>query len=462
MALKLTKFFLYAAIFSVLIVSSTTLFPFIVGKDVFFRAVVDLALIFYLVHWGWEHNAKKKISLKSEPFAKALVKKNWLEAVKERPIFWAVVLFGLVFVISGFFGINPALSFWSNFERGEGGFQMLHYLAFFILLTLVFRDKKSWRGLFIASLFVAVGVLGYGVLAILKTPGFMGFGGNTLLSRVAGSLGNPDYTGTYLLFALFYAAYLFVAERDLRKRILLTLFGAFDLTFLYLTQTRGAEVGLIIGLFAMAAYLAFKLPGGNLKRGVSVILLLMLLLGGGFIAFRQKINVPGCGICNRMLHITISDPTFQTRFWAWGEAIRGWEARPVFGWGPENFSAVFDKYFNINYFVPGQDTETWFDRAHSVYFDYLAETGMVGLAAFLSMFGAFFWTLFRKKREKDAETRLIAGETDNVWERALILGIVTAYLIQGIVLFDVLPIYINLFLVLAFANNQLSEKGQNG
>ena len=52
--LKITKFFLYAAPFSAVIVSRGTLFPFIVGKYVFFRTTVALALIFFLWSWAFQ------------------------------------------------------------------------------------------------------------------------------------------------------------------------------------------------------------------------------------------------------------------------------------------------------------------------------------------------------------------------------------------------------------------------
>ncbi|MCL4437419.1 hypothetical protein M1513_00020 [Patescibacteria group bacterium] len=46
MFIKISKYCLYAALFSVLIVLPTTFFPFIGGKDYFFRVAVELALIF--------------------------------------------------------------------------------------------------------------------------------------------------------------------------------------------------------------------------------------------------------------------------------------------------------------------------------------------------------------------------------------------------------------------------------
>jgi len=52
--LKLSKFFLYLTVFSLLVITSSTLFPFITGKYIFFRLAVELSLIFFLLAWGFQ------------------------------------------------------------------------------------------------------------------------------------------------------------------------------------------------------------------------------------------------------------------------------------------------------------------------------------------------------------------------------------------------------------------------
>ena len=54
MFLKLSKFFLYASVFSVVVVLSSTFFPFIGGKYYFFRTAIELALISLLLWWAFE------------------------------------------------------------------------------------------------------------------------------------------------------------------------------------------------------------------------------------------------------------------------------------------------------------------------------------------------------------------------------------------------------------------------
>jgi len=142
--------------------------------------------------------------------------------------------------------------------------------------------------------------------------------------------------------------------------------------------------------------------------------------------------------------------------WTWGSAWRGFLERPLLGWGPENFSAVFDRHFDPRHFVPGAGSETWFDRGHSVIFDYLATTGALGFISYLGMFVVLYWLFARSRSNLKNDTHQSAlvppASFRSAFLRGLMLALPIAYLVQGLALFDVLPIYINVFLFLAFAS----------
>src|SRR3989344_5330455 len=131
---KISKFLLCLAPFAVVVVTPSTLFPFIVGKYTFFKVVVELALIAFVLGWGFNQNLKSQISN--------------LKSLWGSPLALAVTAFVAIFTLAGFIGINPHASFWSNFERGEGSFLLLHFYTYFILLLLLFQTMEDWRGLF--------------------------------------------------------------------------------------------------------------------------------------------------------------------------------------------------------------------------------------------------------------------------------------------------------------------------
>jgi O-antigen ligase len=442
---RIAKWYLYIAVFSVIIVMNSIFFPFIGGKDYFFRFATELALAAMVLWWAFE--AKKGQA------------KARIGALFNKPLVIAVTVFTAIFELACLFAYDAHAAFWSNYERGEGGFEMLHYYLFFLLLVLIFNDEKEWKNLFRFSLVAAGGMILYGIMGNYSVNGFIGpYAGITTPTgwwhllvdgRFEGSLGNSAYVDAYLLFTMFYVGYLWVASARAKTLTALKSWGygvmfAIVLFFFVIGQTRGAFIGLALAIFVGVVYLTFTSSGKVRKWGL-VAICALLVLGAGVYAERNNkffSSFPE----GRLLQLSLSDPTAQTRLWVWDEAWKGFLERPVLGWGPENFTTVFDKFFNPNFYVPGQNSETWFDRAHSIYFDYLSETGILGLLSYLAIFVTFYWE-FVKGTHKHADSRL---------QKALVFALPIAYLGQGIAIFDVFPMYISIFGFLAFGAYYLS------
>ena len=453
---KISKFFLYLVPFGIIIVTHSTLFPFIVGKYVWFRSLIGLALVLFLLGLLFDRQADFYW--------------NRFKQVIKSPLVIAVSLFVVAFLLATLLGINPHFSFWSNFERGEGGLQMLNLYVFFMLLFTLFRNENDWRKLFWIFLLSALFMVFYGAgasakyidaEAIFRTPDggeeriltgdggiwyrtFKNFIGPSFTDegfRFQGSIGNPAYVATYLIFSLFFAGYLLFSrfkQLGKGKKFILIIsiltFGA----FFFLAATRGSFVGLGAGMFVAFLYFAYvKKPW---RKPIVGVLILLIFLTGSLIYFKDTPfvkSIPG----SRIFDISFSAKTFQHRAIMWGIAWEGLKERPVFGWGPENYIKIFYKHYSPNYFVPGTGYGAWFDRAHSVVFDYLAETGVVGLVSYLGIFITFFWQ-FAKSNLKNRTPFIVS---------ALILAIPVMYLVQGLALFDVSATYIPLFAFLAFS-----------
>ncbi len=492
MLLKASKFFLYVSVFSILIVLTTTFFPFIGGKYYFYRTATELALLCFVLWWGFQAKAGE---------AKALFSK-----ISDQPLFLAVSAFVAAFMLATLFANDMHAAFWSNFERGDGGFQMIHYYIFFVLAVMLFASDADWKRLFRVAIIAATCMILYGVIGYyqqydrakyagqkdyvtpfcyLKTVAYdqgrprlqetcpinfitpyqgespRGFWKTLTVARFQGSLGNPAYVAPYLFFAMFYALSLWAHPS--KRTWLGTLwirhvfYGAIVTLFLFffaLSQTRGAFIGLSAALFAFFAYLLFSWPHG--RRKIFLALAFVVLLFGTLFYYRDTKFVkelPG----GRFFSVSLSDQTIRTRAWTWNSAWQGFKERPILGWGPENFSAVFDKYFDPRHYIPGTDSETWFDRAHNVVFDYLAETGIIGFLSYVGIFAVFFYEFARKmasRRRGEPHGQTVPA---NRFEHALLIALPVGYLVQGLALFDVLPIYLNLFLFLAFATYLFSR-----
>src|SRR4030042_2068918 len=50
--------------------------------------------------------------------------------------------------VASIFGVDFNMSFWGTFQRSDGIFRLLHYFAFFIIISSVFKEKKDWLKIF--------------------------------------------------------------------------------------------------------------------------------------------------------------------------------------------------------------------------------------------------------------------------------------------------------------------------
>ena len=104
----------------------------------------------------------------------------------------------------------------------------------------------------------------------------------------------------------------------------------------------------------------------------------------------------------------VNDENFSVieRLAHWLAAERMWESAPWLGVGPGNYATVY----------PAVRLPFWEDalgHAHNVYLNVLAETGLIGLAAYLLMWVGIIGWLWRQSRQQ------IAGS----WEQALLVGV---------------------------------------
>lgn len=467
MPFKVAKFFLAASIFCVIIVSTSTLFPFIVGKYAWFRATVDLALIAFLCGLALQPG-----SVHEERLMRAL----------KHPITLALGAFTLIMLVAGFFGVDPGSSFWSNFERGEGVIQLLHLFLFTVLLATLFHEERDWQLLFLLAMVATVGMILYGVGAGLKytdaetvtrmvngapVPEYTGKGGIFFQSfrtfigpgfgepsfRFQGSIGNPAYVAAYMIFSLFYGVYLLLTRYRGRLRsfggITTAALCAIFLVVFFSTATRGGLLGLGAGGLVALAYLAYRSRrlrpwlAGIAVGGIVVVIAMAQLRSHGFLK-----NVAAA----RIFDLSFSAETFRDRTVIWKTAIEGIKEHPILGWGAENFMYVFTKHMDPGYFSPSRGFGAWFDRAHDVFLDYTIAGGGLGLLSYLAIFAAWAWMFMRYSRARDdADRRGATVNAPSMIVMALLIVMPVAYLVQGLVLFDVLVIYVNLYLFLAFS-----------
>jgi O-antigen ligase len=414
--LEVIRWGTYLILFTPLVVSSRLFFPFIAPKGLYFMGLVEVIFASWLVLIVLSPNYRPRFNL----------------------LTGALSLFLFSLTISTIFSVDPSRSFFSNYERMAGLLVYLHLFAFFLVISSVFRKRGDWTKILTISLIAAFLVSVIGLLAQIvgekKMPISVAWHGSTL--------GNSSFLGSYLLFNLFFAIYLFFEKEGRTRPFLGTLMIVVALAF-YTSRARAASLASVLGfVLILVLYLVFKKENKKLKiLGRLVFFSLIILI----LSFVVILEIPG-SIFQKIL-ISHSN---QARPLIWQMALSGLKERPIFGWGPETFELIFDKYFHPCFFLKECGGEIWFDRAHNLIFDTLATTGIFGLFAFLFLFSSAFYILFKNLSQRK-----------NFWQASIIFSLLVAYFLQGLTVFDAPSSLIMLFLVFGFIGAspyQLPEK----
>jgi len=412
---------LYLILVTPVLLYSRYLFPFITTKTVYFRLLVELLIILYTA-----------LAMAVPAYRPKMTK-----------VSWAVLVFGLIIFLTGLTGVNFYKSFWGTIERGEGFLTISHLLAYFLILTWIFKTKKEWVNYLTGAVVIGTMVNFYAWLQKLNQPSFLGIriihAGE---GRLSGTIGNAAFLGAYTLQIFFFSLILFFERKKILSRGLFLLAALFSLLVLYHTQTRGAVLALVFGFFLLG-FLVVISPADTKQRKIfkiSAIAVLILVTVFGALVFlsRNKEWVENQSTLNRLVSISKNDITTQSRFYAWDTSFKGLKNRFLLGYGWENYNVAFDRYFHPEIFVD-QGSQLWFDRAHNTVFDVAVATGIVGLINYLAIFALAIWGLF-KMRKQEFFLSLI-----------LITALVVHFL-QNIFVFDVLASYINLFIMFALAS----------
>lgn len=417
-------FFLFLIPIFPLIVTNSLFFPFISGKAFYFRILVELAFFGWVLLAFLEPAYRPKIS----------------------PLSVGITIFTFVVLIADIAGVNPLRSLWSNFERMEGWLAIVHLWAFFVIASNVFgnsqESKKYWHGWFNASLFFASIVAIYGLVQL--------WGGAVIhqgSTRIDASLGNAAYMAVYMLIHVFVAGYMFFVTRkkDISSNYILSwVYAVLFLVFSFLvfeTQTRGTILGLIGGIvLALTVYAVFGRNETNNNRMIAMGGIVLIIVAGiVFWSYRDSNFVKNSELLNRLATISWNDTKTQARGYVWPMAIKGFTERPVLGWGQENFNYIF----NTNYHPKMWNQEQWFDRAHSVFLDWLVAGGLLGFLSYISLYIILFIAIWRSPLGID--------------KKSVLTGLVSAYAVHNIFVFDNIASYVFFFAVMAFVDS-LAEK----
>ncbi len=418
--IKVAKMCLFALAFIPFMVAHGTFFPYATGESIYARGLLCVV------------SALFTISLFTLPkFRSQIVAKG--KVLLTNRIFISTSVFVLASIISTIFAVNKFNAFWGTIERAEGLIGLIYFFSVFIFSLFIF-EKKDWMIFFKLNL---------GVSFIVASRELVQFTNG--IDRPSSFLDNPTFLAGYFLFSVFCAFLVWSdAKNKIWKYFSITT-GALSIFGIFFTQTRSTILGLIAGILVVLIYFITKGKSVNynrfnLRKISTIILLIFFVMSILFLSTRKSEvwqKVPGLG---RVASISDTDATTQTRLIALKLSLQAVNPadngvkKLLIGWGPDNFSLAYGKYFNPKQF----DYEMrWFDRSHNKLADILVMTGLFGLLAYLAIYFFFFQSIFKRKDVTIVNTGLT------------FFGV--SLLVHLLFVFDQITTSIPFFAILAFA-----------
>ncbi len=432
----------------------STIFPYVVGKAVYTRLLVELAFGLWLVLVLWHPEYRLP---------------------RSRLMLVLGIYVGVVLVAS-FTGVSLQRSLWSTYERMQGWVGLLHYAAFSVMLASVFRNFRDWR--LVLNVNLAVGLV-MGLLGVSQMAGLDLLVYLVDAPRISVTLGNATYVGAYMLVnALIAAAFLahsFAAPRarpaeppgrvergsrrgreqqagarqpswaspDNLMRVFWVSVILLDLLMLYQSGTRGAIVGLAAGL---GTFVVGYILWGKLRpvRTASIALAVAgAVLVAGFLLVRNTAAFESVAessfTLQRLASLGPEDRSVRSRWTSTLMGLQGFADRPVLGWGPENYAVAYDLHLTEQGAV--DSSLLTFDQAHNRVIEEMVTTGALGLAAYLAVWLVMAWVLARRIRALEPDAQIFA---------LLIASALSGYFVQNLLLFDTPGTVVQLHLLIGF------------
>lgn len=405
------------------------------GKAIAFRSIFAILLFLFVFQMFYRRN---EISLPK---------------IKKNKIIWILAALFVIFLLASVFSVDPNFSFWGSPVRSGGFINYGFYIAFAVFLFLVLKDS-SWQKVIDFSIFIGA------VIAIIAGIQFYGLFSNIFHSvpyRPSSTSGNPIMLATYMLLVFFLTLPLIFKKNMAQgipwRKIFYSIASLLFLFAIIITESRAAYFGMAIG--AIYFFIASHKKMLTLKIIFGIFLILAI---SSYVLINTNSQVSSFLSRDKALGeiIVRTSPSHfvdQNRVAAWQVGFKVAIAKPILGWGPENFAVGFDKFYDPT--IPYLGTD-WWDRAHNAYIEITTEAGLPALIIYLSLFIVLFWQLQKRKKQYPENYMIYQG----------VQAAFMAYLIAIFFSFDDFSTYLTCFFLIGYSlhliySDTVAETGNN-
>lgn len=308
-------------------------------------------------------------------------------------------------VVSSVLSVSFTTALIGKYKRYEGLLTFFNYALLYFLAAQVFRSPKNVSWLSKAMVGTAYLVAAYGLLQFLGLDPINWGEKLPFEARKAFStFGNPDLLAGYLVLVTPMALAEFVAAAEINVKVVrfvgfLAIAGALVLTF-----TRGAWIGAFVGLVLLLVLARRSLAASRVGLGalaaVSVAALGAIVMLGGRAG-------AGLDLWERVRSMTqITEGSAGSRLEIWKSGLAMIKDRPLFGFGPDTFRLMSERYETLAY-VKMTGGTTVADNAHNYVIQIGAGAGLMALALLTAFL--VYWLARSLPAAVDVSTNRDAG-----------------------------------------------------
>jgi len=350
-------------------------------------------------------------------FMKLLYEHKFDKKITTHPIAIAIIINLIWIFITCCTSISPVVSF--KFLTARLWFVIP---MFFIMTQFVKNPKNITR--FLWCYIVPLVIVGIYTMIRHATFGFSQRAGNWVVSPFYN-----DHTAHGAALALFLPLLLhFSFSKQYSKKYRLVSFAVatFLMASMILSYCRAAWVSLAIGLVAWGIIV--------LRIRARYLLLVAAIFVGIFFAFQHDIiysleknqDDSSSDFSQHLRSITniSSDASNVERLNRWNCAIRMFQEKPIFGWGPGTYQFEYGAFQKYSERSTASTNHGDVGNAHSEYLGPLSESGLLGALTFLTIvILTVYYGIRVYRRQKDKKLRQIA--------LLLTVGLIT-YFVHGL------------------------------
>lgn len=219
--------------------------------------------------------------------------------------------------------------------------------------------------------------------------------------RADGPIGDPNRFSQIQLLIFPLIMFRFWDEKKMLLKMLAVAGTVLTLSGMFLTYSRGAFVTLciIIGLMTLMRYIR----PGQLIASVFVMLIVVAIASPGY--FNRIATIGGIEGLFKEEAAHESDTVIMKRTTEMLAAFTVFLDYPVFGVGPNQYTKFYSEEYMANPDIAFHNMKST-RAAHSLYFQMLAEIGLIGFLGFMTITGYVLYQLNRARKwwkERDQE-----------------------------------------------------------